>query len=201
MNSDELYTSDVAANRCSDAGRLGVGASIALSLLFAGFGCAHIPNQFADDSPAVTTELQSPTTKHVYAEFQPSKAARRDWPTIATAPENGAVVHWPLYFEDPFEDKGHEAINPGGRSANSRYYIGWEDYVALGYGYPRYWLNTLGLPVSMVVQPPWTAMESDGELSQQALGMDHDATPLGSESGMQQSAPAPAPTSTAASQG
>jgi hypothetical protein len=150
----------------------------ALSLLL---GCAHIPNQFADDSPAVTTDLESPTAKDVYARFSQAKQSFRDWPAASTAPESGTVVHWPLYFEDPFEDKGHEAVNPDGRPANQRYYIGWEDYLALAYGYPRFWLNTLGLPVSLVVQPPWTPMVSDGELSRQAPGYDHDATPLGSE--------------------
>lgn len=154
-------------------------------------GCAHIPNQFVDDSPAVTTELESATAKDVYARFTVAKETRRDWPVQTTAPENGTVVHWPLYFEDPFEDKGSEAINPTGRPANQRYYIGWEDFVAFGYGYPRFWLNTLGLPVSLAVQPPWTAMESDGVVSEQALGYDHDAAPLGSESPAPATQPSP----------
>lgn len=141
-------------------------------------GCAHVPNQFVDDSPSVTTTLDSATAQDVQARFQPARQARRDWPTQTTRPESGAVVHWPLYFEDPFEDKGPDAVNTAGRPPNQRHYIGWEDYVALAYGYPRFWLNTLGMPVSLVVQPPWTAMESDGQLSQQALGYDHDATPL-----------------------
>jgi hypothetical protein len=35
------------------------------------------------------------------------------------------------------------------------------------------------MPVSLIVTPPWTVMESDGELSEQALGYDHDAQPAG----------------------
>jgi hypothetical protein len=50
--------------------------------------------------------------------------------------------------------------------------------VAAPYSYGRYYLNLVALPVSAVVTPPWTAMESDGRLSEQLLGYDHDATPL-----------------------
>jgi hypothetical protein len=76
-------------------------------------------------------------------------------------------VHGPLYFEDPFEDKG----------TTYEHRLGWEDWFAMPYSYARYTLNWLALPVSMIVTPPWTAMESDGRLSKQLLGYDHDAVP------------------------
>lgn len=34
------------------------------------------------------------------------------------------------------------------------------------------------LPASAVVTPPWTVMVSDGQISRQLLGYDHDAEPL-----------------------
>jgi hypothetical protein len=46
------------------------------------------------------------------------------------------------------------------------------------YGFGRFILNTMGWPVSCVVTPVWTVMGSDGVLSRQALGYDHDAEPL-----------------------
>ncbi len=88
---------------------------------------------------------------------------------------SGVVEHGPLYFEDPFVDKGAgrtEQTDPG-----NVYRLGWEDWVALPYGYARHVLNLVALPVSAVVTPPWTRMESDGHLSRQILGYDHDATP------------------------
>jgi hypothetical protein len=48
-------------------------------------------------------------------------------------------------------------------------------YLQLFYWRGRFLLNTVFFPVSAVVTPPWTVMESDGRLSRQALGYDHDA--------------------------
>lgn len=150
---------------------------MALGLATAGltiFGCAHVPNQFAEDGPASKTTLDSPTVRDTVARYQPAAARERGWPTTMTAAERGAVTHWSLYTEDPFEDKGTDR-----RDGPNKYFIGWEDYVAMPYGLARHTLNVMAFPVSMVVQPPWTLMESDGELSQQALGYDHDATEAG----------------------
>jgi hypothetical protein len=141
------------------------------ALVFAG-GCAHVPNQWQEDGPATREKLESPTAADVYARFKPAGHAPRSWPEQTVAQERGAVTHWPLYMEDPFVDKG------AGREGADKYRLGWEDIVAGLYVYPRHTLNWMALPVSMVVQPPWTVMESDGVLSRQALGEDHDATEL-----------------------
>ena len=151
---------------------LQIGVACSLVLLLA--GCAHVPNQFRDDGPAVTAQWDSPTALDVKERGQPAEPSNRGWETITVAAESGAVTHWPLYFEDPFEDKGHgrtDETHPG-----DVYRLGWEDYVAFPYGLARYTANWLFLPVSAVVTPPWTLMESDGRLSRQALGYDHDAT-------------------------
>jgi hypothetical protein len=141
-----------------------------VSSLLAG-GCAHVPNQFVEDSPASTGEMESDAARDLYARYQPAPPRERGWPQTVTAVQSGAVQHWPLYTQDPFEDKGTD--RPDGPN---KYYIGWEDYVALPYGFARFTLNWIALPVSLVVQPPWTIMESDGELSKQCLGYDHDPT-------------------------
>jgi hypothetical protein len=133
-------------------------------------GCAHVPNQWREDGPATTAEWDSPTSKDLKAKHAPAPQRHRDWEQAALAADSGAVTHWPLYFEDPFEDKSH------GREGLNKYHIGWEDYLAMPYGYARFTLNWLLFPVSAIVTPPWTLMKSDGELSRQALGYDHDAT-------------------------
>jgi len=132
------------------------------------FGCSHVPNQWREDGPSVDAKFESPSETDIRANYEPAELRHRDWETATVSTESGAVTHWPLYSEDPFEDKGH-----GRRD----YRLGWEDYVAMPYGYARYTLNWLFFPVSAIVTPPWTLMESDGVLSRQALGYDHDAAP------------------------
>lgn len=139
----------------------------ALTLL-AALGCAHVENQFREDGPSVAADWNSPTAADVYARFQPAAGRQRAVTPKLTQSARGAVTHGPLYFQDPFEDKG---------SGHADFRIGWEDAVATPYGYARYTLNWLLLPASMVVEPPWKELESDGILSRQALGYDHDPEP------------------------
>lgn len=149
--------------------RAAIGWTIVLSgaLTLAG-GCAAIHNQFREDGPAAAAELNSPSAADILERCQPAPARFRDWELMPIGSEPGAVTHGPLYFEDPFEDKGR---------GDPQYRMGWEDFVAAPYCYARYYLNLIALPVSAVVTPPWTAMESDGRLSRQLLGYDHDAIP------------------------
>jgi hypothetical protein len=142
-------------------------------LLWTALGCTYIPNYFREDGPSTTSNWDSPTATDVKAHHAPATAQQRGWPVTTAAPENGAVAHLPLYFEDPFEDKGAgrtDATHP-----HNVYRGGWEDYVALAYCPWRFLGNAGLLPVSAVVTMPWTIMESDGELSRQLLGYDHDA--------------------------
>jgi hypothetical protein len=136
--------------------------------------CAPFHNHFREDGPSTTADLETPTSKDVKARMQPAQQPEcRDWPVTTVAAESGAVTHGPLYFEDPFEDKGD------GRTDETNpfdvYRLGWEDLVAFPYCYARYWGNQLMVPFSAVVTPPWFALESDGRLSRQLLGYDHDA--------------------------
>lgn len=143
----------------------------ALSLLAAA-GCAPL-NYWVEDSPAARADWNSPTARDVYARMTPGTMRSRDWPEMTPVMESGVVTHGPLYFEDPFEDKGD------GRDGTNKYHIGWEDYVAMPYGLARHMLNWFGLPISLIVTPPCMRMESDGKLSRQILGYDHDAIGVG----------------------
>ena len=132
-------------------------------------GCAHIPNQWCEDGPSTKESWLSPTARDVCQNYDPAPQRQRDWEQCPCCAANGAVTHWPTYFEDPFVDKGH------GREGLNKYHVGWEDYVAMPYVYARYTLNWLMLPVSAIVTPPCTLMVSDGEISKQLLWYDHDA--------------------------
>ena len=139
-------------------------------------GCANAVNHFREDGPSVTMAWDSPTAADVQARYQPAAQRTRTWEATTIAAENGAVEHWPLYFEDPFVDKGDGRTDE--TDPHNVYRAGWEDYVAMPYGLARFTANWLLFPVSVAVTPPWTVMESDGQLSRQLLGYDHDATPV-----------------------
>ena len=115
-------------------------------------GCAQVPNQWAEDGPATTEQWNSPTANDLRANYTPAQQRHRDWETSSLSAQPDAVTHWPLYFEDPFVDKGH------GREGLNKYHIGWEDYVAMPYCYARFTLNWLMLPLSATVTPPCVPM-------------------------------------------
>ncbi len=134
-------------------------------------GCAHVPNPWVEDGPATREPWESPSARDVLQHHAAAAHTKPRWSQPLTlAAADGSVTHWPLYFEDPFVDKGH------GRSGLNKYHLGWEDVVASVYGYARHTLNWLLIETSLVVEPPWTLMVSDGELSRQPLGLvNHDA--------------------------
>ena len=82
-----------------------------------------------------------------------------------------AVQHGPLYFEDEMENVGEVTSEcPSGYT--------WLDILAVPYSDARWMLNTIALPVSMVVNPPWQRMCSDGEPgTRPPLGLTLDAAP------------------------
>lgn len=138
-------------------------------------GCAHVPNQWVEDGPATREPWQSPSARDVLTQQAGPPEVHPRWQQELTlAATDGSVTHWPLYFEDPFVDKGH------GRTGLNKYHLGWEDVVASVYGYARHTVNWLLIETSLVVEPPWTLMVSDGELSRQPFGLvNHDAAVAG----------------------
>ncbi len=140
---------------------------LAAGVMAAG-GCNELINPFVDDVPA-TAEVSTASVAGVeQADVTTDLRTRGFEPAYACA-QDGTVAHWPLWWEDPFVDKG---------SADARFAWTWEDYFAFPYGLGRSLVNTMGWPVSAVVTPPFTVMGSDGVLSRQALGYDHDAARL-----------------------
>jgi len=141
-------------------------ATVGLCVL-AVVGCQHTINPFLDDSPAVEQVTTASVEGARAAPRQPS-IPPRDFEPFAVYAQDGTVDHWPLWWEDPFEDKGSE---------DDRFAWTLEDYFAYGYCPARFLLNTMAFPVSAYVTKPGTVMCSDGKLSRQPLGYDHDPTP------------------------
>jgi hypothetical protein len=87
------------------------------------------------------------------AATEPAALRPRDWPGLRARGNRGSVVHWPLWYEDPFEDCGSE---------DGRFAWTWVDAAAVPATTGRWVIDALGLPVSMLVTPPFTIMSSDG---------------------------------------
>ncbi|GIK15147.1 MAG: hypothetical protein BroJett003_01110 [Planctomycetota bacterium] len=78
----------------------------------------------------------------------------RDHAPLKTAAPVTHVDHGPLYFEDPFEHRG---------SDDGRFAWTWEDYFAFAYGDGRWLVNNMFIPLSLVVDPFWTAAYTRGD--------------------------------------
>jgi hypothetical protein len=143
------------------------------ALGLAAWGCTYVPNQFKEDGPSTTMAWESPTEADLRARYAPAEQTQRGWAEKEVAANSGVVSHPPLYFEDPFEDKGDGRTDE--TDPHNVYRGGWEDYVALPYNFARFTANWLLLPASAVVTPPWVVLESDGKVSKQILWYDHDA--------------------------
>ncbi|MCG8405543.1 MAG: hypothetical protein MI923_10135 [Phycisphaerales bacterium] len=150
-------------------------AGLALSS-FVVTGCAHLNNPWKDSSEAIDEEMMTASAEGYQNRTEYAASMRRDWTQETVYYENGAVTHWPLWFEDPFEDKGNDRTEEGDRDPiDNRFAWNWADYLHMGYGPGRMLLNTVCWPISAVVTPPGTLMESDGRLDKGLMGYDHDA--------------------------
>ena len=132
-------------------------------------GCQHMINPFVDDLPAVSEVTTASAAGARSAPRSDLQVPRRSFAETYVDAQSGTVDHWPLWWEDPFEDKGS---TDNGQFAWTR-----EDYIALAYCPARFLLNTIAFPVSAWMTKPGTIMCSDGKLSRQRLGYDHDAAP------------------------
>jgi hypothetical protein len=140
-------------------------ALLALTLAATGFGCHEYVNPWEDETvPAdvvTTASVSAARAQHKQPVLQ-----QRPYEQSALHEQDGSVSHFPLWFEDPFEDRGSE---------DGRFAWGYQDYMAPFYGLARMVVNTIGVPVSAVVHPPVPLMVSDGIPSRKVFGHLHDA--------------------------
>lgn len=140
-------------------------------------GCAHVNNPYKDSSAVIDDEMTTPSAEGYKGRTEFGQATRRDIAASEVRYENGAVSHWPLWFEDPFEDKGNRYVAVADRDApDNEFAWNWVDYFHIPYGPGRmFFVNTAGYPISAIVTPPGTLMESDGHIDKNLLNYDHDA--------------------------
>ena len=112
-----------------------IGAA-ALAMCFALGACQHVENPFRDETipaDAITTATATGIRQHG---AEPAYA-QRNWPRQVVVCHSGMVTHWPLWWEDPFEDMG---------SDDHQFAWTWEDGVALPACIGRWMINTAGFP-------------------------------------------------------
>lgn len=155
------------------------GAAAALvmaTVLGLGSGCAQLNDPWKDSSAAIDSDMTTTTTKGYEGKPEFGRPIRRDTEPSQVAYQNTQVTHWPLWFEDPFEDKGNGYEPVADRDApDDVFAMNWVDYLHIAYGPGRLLVNIAGFPASVIVTPPGTLMESDGRISKNILGYDHDA--------------------------
>lgn len=117
-------------------------------------------NPWRDDS-IPQNAWSTPSRDGILAADHAPAVRQSETPPIEGPVIGGQVPHFPLWWEDPFEDKGDQ---------DNQFAWTWQDYFAMPYSYARWHVNTIGWPVSAVVTPPGTPMVSDGN-----IGRDHDA--------------------------
>ena len=123
------------------------------------------------DAAAVPEESMSTASAETIREAGKAAVIRvRPWEPSTLLREDGTVTHWPLWWEDPFEDRGSE----DGSEAWT-----WEDYAGMLYCPARFALNTAAWPVSAIVTPAGTVLCSDGRISKRLAWRDHDARVCG----------------------
>jgi hypothetical protein len=139
---------------------------LALSLLLpAGSGCGRVINPYRDDLPSASI-ITTASAARVQETEVAGELRQRGWDTTMVRSQDQGVSHWPLWWQDYVEDSG---------SNDGRFAWTWCDYAYIVYGPARQAVNTAGLPVSMVIEPPGTFLCSDGVISRQAFGWEnHD---------------------------
>lgn len=150
--------------------------AVSLSAVCVGLlGCAGQTLDAFSDSAAVPDEaMTTPSADVVRRSGKPAlvgvRARAAGSPQCVVTAQDGTVTHWPLWWEDPFEDKGSD----DGRVAWT-----WEDYAALFYCPARLVVNTVAFPISAMATLPGTVLCSDGRISKQLVWRDHDAAVCG----------------------
>lgn len=143
---------------------LSVSLSLGLSICTSACHSPPAVNPWRDDSIPAST-WTTPSEQGILAAGHQPAIRHRAIESSAAPSVSEEVPHFPIWWEDPFEDQG---------DLDGRFAWTWQDYLAMPYSYARMHLNTVGWPVSAYVDRPWQSMVSDGR-----FGPDrpHDAKP------------------------
>jgi hypothetical protein len=109
-------------------------------------------NPWVDDS-IPEQKWYTPSSESVLVARAEPSITHRKGPTLVAPTVDPNVPHYPLWWEDSFEEVGDK---------DGYFAWTWVDYFAMPASYGRFWVNTLGFPASIIVDPPGAHMISDG---------------------------------------
>lgn len=139
-------------------------ATLCLAGLFFS-GCSQFNNPFRDELRH-QAEVTTPSVEGIRAMEATKATPHREYAPSYMVSHDAPVLHAPLLFESKYE----ELINDDGQFAWTL-----EDYWDFAYWRGRFLVNLVAVPVSMIVTPPCSIQESDGELEPNWFGELHDA--------------------------
>ena len=120
-------------------------------------GCDGPPavNPWVDD--AISDDASStPSRDGILAAGHAPVMRTRGLPdTYAPLVTRGGVAHYPLGWEDPFEDQG---------DLNDTFAWTWQDYLTMPYSTGRFLVNTMFVPFSAMISWPGSVHVSNGVL-------------------------------------
>ncbi len=152
--------------------RFVTGAVLSMVLMLA-TGCQMMVNPYHDEMAMAAPVTTPSATGLREANVAPRMVPPYGDPKIVRA-ASGAIIHSPLYFEDPVDESGSE---------DGQFAITSEDFYAFWSTGFRFPMNLIFYPLSAVVTPPWMVMESDGATSRKICCGMCDAMPLPSPTG------------------
>jgi hypothetical protein len=127
-------------------------------------GCQLANNPFRDDlskdAPVSTASADSVRARQVSDQI-----TVRGFESMERNSADGSVIHWPTWFEDPYEENG---------SNDGKFAWTGEDYWHMVYWRARFLVELVVWPISAIVEPPWRVMASDGNLARRCCGELHD---------------------------
>lgn len=132
--------------------RLGIW-QVLLGLVFAATpGCQTMRGPFTDEL-AHQPPPSTPSADAARATSVERRVTVRAHEKTERSAIDGAVLHGPLYFEDPLEDVSED---------DGVFALSGMDYLTLLGSTGRFLANMAFIPVSALVTPPWQWMVSDG---------------------------------------
>src|SRR6185295_8659407 len=87
--------------------RLGWSVAVPALWMVGSAGCAQLNDPYKDSAGAIHVELTTPSAAGFEGRTEFGRPFRRDWEPVHADVPRGDVSHWPLWWEDPFEDKGN----------------------------------------------------------------------------------------------
>ena len=96
---------------------------------------------------------KTPSSEAIMAKVpQPSPITHRTWADTSALYAAPVVTHFPYWYEDPF------VVNGDGNDS-----YGWTgtDWLAMVYCPCRFVVNTVGIPASMIKEPPGVCVSTD----------------------------------------